>query len=163
MSNEIRIIRDSQEKKGFEFEFYNDVKVIREKLKEGDYTLDGHRDVIIERKASTSEIYMNLSQAYEKDRFYRECVRLQAYKKPIILFEFPESYLYEFPKNSGIPEDKIPQLKISSKYLRKMIYEIPERYPPIKLVFCDNRVMAEDYIVTLFKELQNGKSERLNF
>lgn len=159
----IRIIRDSQEKKGFDFEFYDEVKVIREKLKTGDYTLDGHRDVIIERKKSPSEIYMNLSNTYEKGRFLRECGRLTEFRLPIILFEFPESYLYEFPKNSGIPEDKQGTLRMSAKYLRKMIYEIPENYPPIKLVFCDDRVMAEDYIFTLFKELQYGKSKKLDF
>ena len=157
------IYQDTQEKKGLDFELYEGVYITRQKLPEGDYMLEGNNDIVIERKASTGEIYMNLSNTYEKGRFYRELERLQKYKSPILLFEFPESRLYDFPKYSGIPSSKHSKLRMTAQFLRKMVYELPEKFPPLKVVFCSNRVEAQDFILKTFKDAQNGHEKKFDF
>lgn len=157
------ILQDTKEKKGLGFELYEEINVIRQSLPEGDYMLHGNNDVVIERKASTGELYLNLSNNQEKSRFYRELERLQKYKHPILMCEFPESRLYSFPKYSGIPSSKHQYLRITAQFLRKMIYELPEKFPPLKIVFCDNRVEAQDFIIKTFKEVENGPTKKFDF
>lgn len=157
------IIQDTKEKEGLDFEFYEDVEIVRAGLPEGDYVLKGNDKVVIERKASTGELYLNLSNTKEKARFYRELERLQKYETPIILCEFPESRLYDFPKLSGIPTSRHEKLRMTPQFLRKMLYELPEKFPPLKIVFCNDRIEAQDFIIKTFKDAQNGNKKKLDF
>lgn len=151
------IIRDTREKQGWEFEF-EDVKVSSAGLKYGDYTSAKLCDILrIERKASTGEIYLNLSTAKHKARFHRELEQLQTYKHAYIVCEFPESDFYCFPMNSGIPAKAQKKLKIGPKYLRKLIHEIEEKYD-IEIVYCNNRDEAELFTYNIITGLERNLS-----
>lgn len=137
----MEIIRDTREQKGFNF--FAHAEVTDETISNGDYTVRGLEDIIIvERKASCGELYNNLSKSKMKDRFHRELAELEKIKYAYIVCEFPESYLYTFPKNSGIPPSTWKYIKITAKYLRKLVHEINDNYD-IDLIFCADRDTAE--------------------
>ena len=74
----MKIIRDTREKIGWEFPFYDDVEIESKKIDSGDYTTELLQNkIVIERKASTSEIANNLGRKTAKARFYRECDRME--------------------------------------------------------------------------------------
>ena len=97
----MKIIRDTREQQGFQF--FAQAEIIEQALDAGDYTIEGLEDFIrIERKASTGELYHNLAKKTMKARFHREMQKLDTIHNAYIVCEFPESYLYTFPENSGI-------------------------------------------------------------
>lgn len=158
----MRIIRDTREKEGYNFNFH-DVELINRKLKCGDYKLESSDDIIFERKASTMELYINLAYKKEKDRLYREFDKLVEYKRPIFLFEFPESFLYDFPENSTIPKSKWKGLRMPSWRLRERLDELMKAFPKVKLVFCENKLQAEDFVFNTFKDHIDGRTKKFNF
>lgn len=141
----MKIIRDTREKNPFNFFFYPEIELEVRKLDCGDYLIED-KQIIFERKATSGEIYLNLASKKNKDRFFREIEKLKKYKAYIIC-EFPESYLYEFPNNSGIPEERWQYLKANPKYIRKLINEIKDM--GIEVIYCNSRDEAESYIVSL--------------
>lgn len=159
----MKIIRDTREKRPWEF-FGYDVEIIDQKLSCGDYTTPSLLGkCCIERKASTSEIHVNLCGTKEKERFYRELDKLKLLKASIIICDFPESYIYEFPKNSGIPDKiwcnktkkmiaSLDAIKISGKYLRKLIADVNMHIP---VVFCSSKDEAEKYAIRVFEEWES--------
>ena len=74
-----RVIKDTREKDGWTFTEYDKCAGMdMGTLHTGDYTLQGFEDVIcIERKASTSEIAMNLGR--KKTPFLAEMDRMKDY------------------------------------------------------------------------------------
>jgi len=165
------ILQDTREKNPFDL-FPHDVKV--QKLKAGDYTTELLVDnCVIERKATTNEVYINLGKKINKERFYRELAKLALLPNPRIVCEFPEADVYIFPENSTIPKfryaspyevksgkfakgeriDTWAELRINGRRLRSLLYEVEEIIP---VVFCANRQVAQAYVLNLFKELENG-------
>ena len=60
----MKIIRDTREKTGWEFPFYDDVEIESKKIDSGDYTTELLQNkVVIERKASTTNASANLTNA----------------------------------------------------------------------------------------------------
>lgn len=148
----MQIIRDSREKNGYSFAMLADVTVSG--LKCGDYTtplLLGK--VAVERKASTGEVYLNLIKQKNKERFYRELDKLMLLDHACIVFEFPESYLYTFPVNSGIPKSKWEKMGASAKYLRRCVNDI-EEYSKIEIVYTNSKEDAEMYIYNYLKNFE---------
>lgn len=166
----MHIIRDTREKEGWDF--FPVGKIEQKKLDCGDYTTPALFDKCrIERKASTKEVYINLGRTVNKKRFYRELEKLQKFPDSIVITEFPESLVYEFPKGSTIPEMRPPsfmelkngiyqkgdrinaweELRINGRRLRSLIHEVNKIIP---VVFCENRVAAQKYILQYFKELE---------
>lgn len=142
------IIQDTREKNPWIF--MEDIKI--QKLCCGDYTTSTLYEILrVERKATTGELYLNLGKKTNKDRFYREIEKLKKFPKAFIVCEFPESYLYEFPKNSGIPQKKLPSLRMSAAYLRKLVREINEHIP---VVFTNSKREAEDYLLRLIADVE---------
>ena len=81
----MKIIRDTREKNGWEFPFH-EVEMFSEKLDCGDYTTELLRDfVVIERKATATEIANNLGKKTAKARFYREFDRMKDLRKAYIV------------------------------------------------------------------------------
>lgn len=166
------IIRDTREKKGWDFWGHT---VLDQKLDCGDYTTSSLLGKFaIERKATTGELYINLATKTSKARFYRELDKLKKLNGAIILCEFPESYIFEFPHNSHIPRWRYPtkaeiasglpknkkidawsMLKINGRYLRSLIADVSSIIP---VVFCLNKQEAEKYAIRVFEELENGRS-----
>lgn len=139
----MKILRDTREQNPLQFTFAQ-IEIEDRKLDYGDYQIEG-TSIIIERKASTGELYNNLITK-DSVRFYKlveNLLLLDSY----ILCEFPESDLYEFPEHSGIPENKWKGLRASSAFLRKKVNELKDR--GLRFVFCDDRYQAEKFIISL--------------
>lgn len=152
----MKIIRDTRERHGWDFYFHN-VELISEKLDCGDYTTELLKDfVVIERKATATEIANNLGKKVAKARFYREFDRMKDLHKAYIVCEFPESDVYEFPRNSGMSEAKLARVRMNGNYLRKLISQIEMDYNNVEVVFCSNRDNAEEFTYDI---LQHWESE----
>ena len=149
----MKIIRDTREQQGIEF--FAQAEILEQALDAGDYTIEGLESFIrIERKASTGELYHNLAKKTMKERFHREMEKLDTIQNAYIVCEFPEFYLYTFPENSGIPKSKRKYMKISSKYFRKLIYEIEDNYD-VKIIYCADKDHAEQITFDLLQEAWN--------
>jgi len=141
----MKIIRDTREKNGWEFPFH-EVEMLSEKLDCGDYTTELLRDfVVIERKATATEIANNLGKKTAKARFYREFDRMKDLRKAYIVCEFSESDVYTFPHNSGMSKAQIAKVRMNGNYLRKLMSQIEYDYNNIEVVFCSNRENAEEF------------------
>lgn len=152
----MKIIRDTRERHGWDF-YLHDVELISEKLDCGDYTTELLKDfVVIERKATATEIANNLGKKVAKARFYREFDRMKDFHKAYIVCEFPESDVYEFPRNSGMSEAKLARVRMNGNYLRKLISQIEIDYNNVEVVFCSNRDNAEEFTYDI---LQHWESE----
>lgn len=148
------INRDTREQLGFDF-FTQGVKVEDTALSAGDYTIFGlEKYIAIERKASTGELSGNLGKIKMRERFYRELEKLDTIQEAYIVCEFPESYLYTFPENSGIPRSKRKFMKMSSKYLRKLIHEVEDNFK-VEFIYCDDRNHAEQVTYGLLEAAWN--------
>lgn len=124
----MRVLRDSREKHGWEFD-----DMIIKCLKTGDYTLEGFEDKLtIERKASTSEFARNVVEP----RFKRELERMQSYKWFYMIFEFSEYDLLHFPESSNIPKSRWNQLRVKPKFLFKKVAEYRDEYK-CNIIFAD--------------------------
>jgi hypothetical protein len=148
------ILKDTREKKGWDFSFY-DVETSVGTIKYGDYTTEKLKDIaIIERKASPAELAGNLGKKLNKERFYRELEQLKQFKHAYIVCEFPEVDIYEYPSvKTGVPKSKIKYCRMNGAYIRKLLYKIEEEFE-LEVIFCNNKQAAEKYALNLFKELE---------
>lgn len=150
------ILIDSREKSPYDFLFYDCVEISRGKLDAGDYTtdiLDGV--VVIERKASPTEIAVNLGTKKNKERIYREFERLKDHEAVYFVCEFSESDVYGYPKNTGLSQAKIDKIRISGAYLMKLLRQIPQDYPNVHIVFCGSRDEAEMFTYSTLQEWES--------
>jgi len=147
---DFKIFVDTREQTAWGFEFY-DCTTEEITIKYGDYTVQGMEDRIrIERKASTAEIFGNLCTKNGLRKFKREMAELQATVDSFfILCEFPETYMYTFPVNSGIPKSEWP--KPSAKFLRKRMYELQEEFD-VKVIYCEDAIKAEEIAYNILRE-----------
>lgn len=143
------ILCDTREKHPLNFSFY-DKEMESQGLKTGDYSVKGFEDKIcIERKRNTGELSINLGSKWKQ--FSEELLRMCIYPHKVILCEFPEHHLDTFPKNSGIPEKHWSKLRISSGFLKKRLYSIPDTYD-IEIVFTNSKEQAEEYAVKFLEK-----------
>lgn len=148
----MEIIRDTREKNGWDFAFYDDIQLASKKLDCGDYTTELLENfIVIERKATATEIANNLGKKEAKARFYREFDRMRNLRKAYIVCEFSESNVYEFPKNSGMSQAQIARVRMNGGYLRKLMGQIEQDYNNIEVVFCNDRDAAEKFTHDILK------------
>lgn len=153
----MNIIRDTREKYGWDFEAYPEIKVISKKLKAGDYTLEGcESKIIIERKASASEIATNLGKDY--DRFCREFAAVSSLCKKYIICEFDYNELLIFPKGSKIPEAQLHRVKVSGNFLKYRASQLEEKYH-VQFIFAGSRNNAEAEAVKILGEYNETENE----
>jgi hypothetical protein len=120
-----------------------------------DYSIDGHYDnktFVIERKGAVAEFVGNISQKEKWDDFKDELHRLEEFKHPFCICEFPLSLLKTFPVGSGIPKRIWPHLRITAQFLMKRLQEIDLKFKT-KFVFCDTPSLGRDYASGLFKRI----------
>ncbi len=138
MSKDIVILIDSREKIPWGFEIEDKVKsgyktrvagseVVT--LDAADYTLAGYEDLIrIERKASFSELFCNMTPVANRDRFEREMQKLSDIKHKYLLIESsPTRDLL----GMSIPQFyKSPPCSVIVKWLESLedLYNIKIRY-----------------------------------
>jgi hypothetical protein len=168
-----KVIKDTREQDGWFFSPYDKCSGMEvSTLHTGDYTMEGFEDVVcIERKASVSEIAMNLGK--KKDAFYREIERMRDFHFRYLLLEFSASDILNYPMSLLSEDDKaiyeayqsgecelpdfkrfkvVEQTKISGRYLLKALMEISIRYD-VNVMFCDNKHNAFMICNSIFKRL----------
>jgi len=138
----MKIIKDTREKQGWDFVFYDDVTdVISRKIDCGDYTTDFlEGKIVIERKATPEEVANNLGKILNRKRFERELIRMEPLKKAYIVCEFPECDLYSYPDRT---KKILKNARANGKYLMKVFGSFQETYPNIEIVFCNSKDEAE--------------------
>ena len=104
MSQKYVILKYTREKNGWNFESSDRcLAVANWGLKTGDYTAKGlEKELVIERKASTGELAMNLGK--KRKAFEAEIVRMSKFRWKYVIMEFSIDDLMNFPENSGIPK-----------------------------------------------------------
>ena len=68
--------------------------------------------------------------------FKQELERLEEFKHPFVICEFPFSLLERYPEGSGIPLHSQSKLKVTPKFLIKRFFEIELRFKT-KFLFTD--------------------------
>ena len=167
------VIKDTREQDGWFFTPYDKCEGMElGTLHTGDYTLKGYEDIVcVERKASVSEIAINLGK--KKSTFYREMERMKDFHFRYMLLEFSASDVIGYPQNLLSEQDKINyerykrgeikkpigkrfdivnQTRISVKYLIKARMEISIKYE-MQIMFCDNKQNAFLVCNSIFKRL----------
>ena len=147
-----RVIKDTREKDGWTFTEYDKCAGMdMGTLHTGDYTLQGFEDVIcIERKASASEIAMNLGR--KKTPFLAEMDRMKDYEFSFLLCEFDMEDVIKYPVGSNVPAKLRPHVKITGKYMLKCLIEFQLWYDT-KIIFCGNKDNAFLTCNSIFKRL----------
>jgi ERCC4-type nuclease len=150
------VIKDTREQDGYTFlkektSGFECLGMINKKLDTGDYSLLGFEDKIcIERKASVPELATNLGK--DKFRFLEEIKRMKCFPHKFIILEFSLEDVLNFPNGSGIPEEHIDSIKVSNKYMLKMLMEL-QLYDNIHVLFCGNRKSAKFATTSILKRI----------
>lgn len=141
------VIRDTREQLGWSFLARTPCAgVIDQALPTGDYSLVGcETKFVIERKRNTAEIAANI---YE-DRFEREMERLSLFEMKYIICEFTLDDVFTFPKNSGIPYNKMRYIKVRPAQILSKLQRIESVFG-IHIIFGGNS--AKYYASGLFKK-----------
>jgi len=156
------IIRDTREKEthGYDYpetDIFGGTKI--EKVEVGDYSIEGLTHLIfIDRKASTSEIAMNITE----DRFKKLLERATSYKYRFLVCEFDWEDILTFPIASGIPLRKQKYIKITSAFLQSFFTKLSIEYD-IHVLFAGNAERAEILTYNILKGIWKKEcSEKTN-
>lgn len=155
---DINVIVDTREKNPWAFDavednYYNFNTEVAT-LKTGDYSIKGLENIfVIERKASTAEISMNVTEP----RFEEEFKRLEPFKFKFVICEFDFRDIISFPLNSGIPKRAWGSLKVTGKFILKKITDLEMNYGVNFIYAGENSIEAAVAIMKrASKELKNG-------
>ncbi len=145
-----KVLRDSREKEDHGWIFPKDSRcqgTSDQHLPTGDYTLLGYEKLfIIERKGSVAEFAANVVQ----ERFERELTRMDDFVHPYLVLEFDLADIISFPVNSGIPQDKWKDLKMTPKFFMLRLMEIQLQHD-CKVVFVGK--YGREFASSLFKRV----------
>jgi len=120
-------------------------------LHTGDYTLKGYEDIVcVERKASVSEIAMNLGR--KKKPFQEEIERMKDFHFSFLILEFDMNDVLKYPEGSRVPKNARSKVKVTGKYLLKCLMEF-EIWYDTKIIFCGNKQNAFLVTNSIFKRL----------
>ena len=152
MKSEYIILRDTREKNGWTFQSFDRCKAVKDwGLKTGDYTARGlEKSLVIERKASTGELAMNLGQ--KRKPFEAEMERMSNFRWAYIVCEFSIDDIMSFPENSGIPRKRWQYMRMNGKFIWRRVRELEEKYNVVFL-FCEDKVDAEERVFRIFDEV----------
>ena len=152
MNQKYVILKDTREKNGWNFESSERcLAVANWGLKTGDYTARGlEKELVIERKASTGELAMNLGK--KRKAFEAEIERMSNFRWRYVLCEFCIDALMNFPVNSGIPEKQLQFVRMNGKFMWKKLCEYQEQHG-VQVIFCDNKQNAEDRAIMIFDQV----------
>tara|TARA_R110000744_G_scaffold298952_1_gene408468 strand:- start:372 stop:866 length:495 start_codon:yes stop_codon:yes gene_type:complete len=155
-SKPFTIIKDTREQEGYTFEpsssrYHTCKGMVSRKLDTGDYSIEGLEDKLcIERKASVVEFANNVG--HDRVRFLKEIERMKDFPYKFMIFEFSLSDLMNFPKGSSIPESDWGKLKVTNKFMLKMIMEF-QLYNEIHVLFCDSKKNAKWAVLSIIKRV----------
>lgn len=152
MSKKHIILKDTREKNGWDFKSFDRCIAVADwGLRTGDYTVKGlEKHLVIERKASTSELAINLGK--KRSAFENEIKRMSSFRWKYIIFEFSIDDLMNFPKNSGIPKKQMQYVRMNGKFMWKKLREYEEEYG-VQLIFSYDKENAEERAMIIFDEV----------
>ena len=142
MITRFTVLRDTREKPQHGWHFDEDAYCAGteiHKLDTGDYTIRGLEDVLcVERKKTIDEFASNCIQ----ERWTRCLERMSQFKHSYLLLEFSKYVLNNYPYSSSAPPKIKRKLRMSSKFIRRNIYNIRHDYN-IHVLLCTDRAKAE--------------------
>ena len=146
------VIKDTREQDGWFFSSYDKCEGMEiGTLHTGDYTLKGYEDIVcVERKASVSEIAMNLGR--KKKPFQEEIERMKDFHFSFLILEFNMGDVLKYPEGSRVPKNARSKVKVTGKYLLKCLMEF-EIWYDTKIIFCGNKQNAFLVTNSIFKRL----------
>ena len=155
-SKPFTIIKDTREQEGYTFEpsssrYHTCKGMVSRKLDTGDYSIEGLEDKLcIERKASVVEFANN--GGHDQVRFLKEIERMKDFRYKFLVLEFSLTDLMKFPEGSSIPEGDWGKLKVTNKFMLKMIMEF-QLYKNINVLFCDSKKNAKWAVLSIIKRV----------
>lgn len=155
-SKPFTIIKDTREQDGYSFaasssRYHTCNGMVSRKLDTGDYSIEGLEDKLcIERKASVVEFANNVG--HDQVRFLKEIERMKEFPYKFLVFEFSLTDLMNFPEGSSIPESDWGKLRVTNKFMLKMIMEF-QLHHDIKVLFCDSKKNAKWAVLSIIKRV----------
>ena len=155
-SKPFTIIKDTREQDGYSFaasssRYHTCNGMVSRKLDTGDYSIEGLEDKLcIERKASVVEFANNVG--HDQVRFLKEIERMKDFPYKFLVFEFSLTDLMNFPEGSNIPESDWGKLRVTNKFMLKMIMEF-QLHHDIKVLFCDSKKNAKWAVLSIIKRV----------
>lgn len=152
------VLRDNNEHegKGWLFEASESCAgTVERNLYTGDYGLEGYYDnklFVIERKGCVSEFVQNISTKEKWDDFKQELERLEEFRWPFVVCEFPFSLLRTYPNGSNIPRRVWPHIRVKPQFLLKRVEEIWLRFKT-RFIFTDTPELGREVASGLFKRV----------
>lgn len=152
------VLRDSGEHEGHGWIFDESEScagTVRANLYTADYSLEGYYDnkrFAVERKGTVGEFAANISQKEKWSDFKDELQRLEEFKFPFVICEFPFSLLKTYPIGSDIPKKVWPYIRVKPQFLLKRIEEIFLNFKT-KFIFTDNAILGKEVASGLFKRV----------
>jgi hypothetical protein len=150
------VLRDTGEKLGWVFNpSPNCLGTVEHNLYTGDYSLAGYYEpklFVIERKGSVGELVGNLTQSEKWDDFKQELERLEEFRWPFVVCEFPASLLRTYPVGSNLPESVWPHIRVKPQFLLKRMEEIWLRFKA-RWLFTDSPDFGKEIASGLFKRV----------
>ena len=148
------VIKDTREQDGWFFSPYDRCEGMEvDTLHTGDYTLKGFEDVVcVERKASVSEIAMNLGK--KKKPFQDEMERMRDFEFSFMILEFNMEDVIKYPEGSRVPRSARSKVRVTGKYLIKCLMEFQIWYDT-KILFCGDKNNAFLVCNSIFKRLND--------
>jgi hypothetical protein len=144
----MNITVDTREQMPWDLSFYG-FTMTKGTVKTGDYSVEG-LDLCIERKKNTAEIALNLGSKWKP--FKAELDRMVDFKYKFIICEFDIQDIYNFPKGSGIPEREWKNLRVSSKFIQKRLFEETSKRG-IEIILAGSRQKAEEKVADLIHNI----------
>lgn len=128
---------------------------VERNLYTGDYSVDGYYDnklFVIERKGSVTEFVANITQKEKWDDFKQELERLEEFRHPFVVCEFPFALLRDYPRGSGIPQKMWGKIRVKPQFLLKRVEEIWLRFKT-KFVFTEDWDLGREVAAGLCKRI----------
>jgi hypothetical protein len=164
------LISDTREKQPWRAMCFEN---LTQKLDEGDYSLlecleyekkTGKKTIRIERKASVTELSLNLGKLFKP--FEAEAKRLSEYDEKYIICEFSLDELAAFPKGSKIPDrqmfrinkygKQVKNVKMTGKFMLLRLDHFYREYD-INIIYAGNRSNAIEIMTDLLNDYAENK------
>lgn len=149
MTNNITIILDTREQDGLDFSKFRDVDVVRQGLKTGDYSIQGHEEHICFERKSVQDLVGTLIGGHE--RFLREMERMRDFDAKYILVEHTPIMLYTYCARHGW------NYKFNTIIQSLLAYAY---HYQVRVRFCKDREDMAKYIVAKAREFLKEKGEQ---
>lgn len=151
-----RVLRDTSEHEGKGWWFPVSERclgTVEKNLYTADYSLEGYYDnklFVVERKGSVAEFAANLTQKDKWDDFKQVLERMEEFRWPFLVLEFPQELIKTYPVGSGIPAAQQKLVRLTGRFLLRRVCEIELRYKT-KIVYTGG--CGRDYVSSLFKRV----------